>query len=156
MTFRVSVLSAIAVLAMAAPALAQSQGTAGSGGQNTSAGGTSVSSGTNESSVSVETRGANVGVVQGSVAEGSTAGGSQGAAAGSGGASGGSTAGTADAPNALNEGVLEQLDLPAMDTATEATPAGGTRPNMIVWALAAAVLASLVLLYRRLPRPSTT
>jgi hypothetical protein len=95
------------------------------------------------------------------VAEGSTGSGSQGdgtsqGSANSGDSVNGQGVATADAPNALNDGVLKKLDLPAIGTTTDATPASSTRPTVLAWTLAAALLGGLALLYRRLPRPSAS
>jgi hypothetical protein len=157
MRFRLSILTAAAILVTAGPALAQAAG-AGSDGSSTSRAGGSTSSGSSSSTASVNTSGgANVGVVQGNVAEGSNASGSNNGAAGQGGATGGSTApaaDAADAPNALGDGIVSQVDLPAIDTADDAVPATNSRPDVMTWAAVAVLAVGLAALYRRLPRPS--
>jgi hypothetical protein len=166
MRFRIVTATAAAVLAafvIGSPALAQSGGAGASGGSSSSAGGSSVSTGNSSSSASVNTGGgANVGVVQGNVAEGSTGStssngaGDQSGSASSGSAGSGQTVGAADAPNAATDGALRRLELPAIGTTTNATPvsdSGGA--NLTMWGLAAAVVLGLALLYRRLPRPSS-
>jgi hypothetical protein len=160
MRLRLALLAAVASLVVAGPALAQSQGSGGSGGSSASAGGSSVSSGNTSSSASVNTTGGtNVGVVQGSVAEGSSGSTSSGtgAASDNGGSSNSSSdsAGAAEAPNAAKDGILKRLDLPAIGTATDATPVSQARSDIYLWALAAAVVVGLGLLYKRLPRPSS-
>lgn len=152
--------TALAALVIGGPALAQSAGAGASGGSRSSAGGSSVSTGNSSSSASVNTGGgANVGVVQGNVAEGSSASGSSSAGAAQDNGGGSSTseqsATAADAPNAATEGVLKRLDLPAIGTTTNATPVSDTGPGLDMWALAGAVVLGLALLYRRLPRPSS-
>lgn len=143
------------------PALAQSAGAGASGGSHSSAGGSSVSTGSSSSSAAVNTGGgANVGVVQGNVAEGSSASGSSAAGAandngGSSASSANQSASAADTPNAATEGVLKRLNLPAIETTTDATPVSDSGPGVYTWALAGAVVLALALLYRRLPRPSS-
>ncbi len=155
-----SAATALTVLVIAGPALAQSTGAGASGGSHSSAGGSSVSTGNSSSSASVNTGGgANVGVVQGNVAEGSSASGSSSAgAANEGGGSSASnadqSANAAEVPNAATEGVLKRLNLPAIETTTNATPVSDSGPGAYMWALAGAVVLALALLYRRLPRPS--
>jgi hypothetical protein len=155
-------LTAVAVVFAAGPAFAQSGGSGGSGGSHSSAGGSSAS-GSSSSSAAVNTSGSSVGVVQGNVAEGSSTSGtssdgdgSQSGSSQSGSGVGGQTVGSAGAPNAAKDGVLRQLDLPAMNTARNATPASSSRPDMLlVWAAAAVLLMGLAVLYRRLPRPTS-
>lgn len=144
----------LGVLAMAGPVLA------GSGAsQNTSAGGSSASTGNSSSSASISTGGGgSVGVVQGNVSGGSTAGGSNRSSSGGGSSSsGGGTASTAETqadvgPNAAQDGVVSQLDLPAMGTVDDAIPASGIRSNVIIIGLAAIFAVGLFVLYRKLPR----
>jgi hypothetical protein len=156
----VAAASVFAAFVVGGPALAQSSGAGASGGSHSSAGGSSVSTGNSSSSASVSTGGgANVGVIQGNVAEGSSASGSSaaGAAQANGGSSGssGQSAGAADVPNAATEGVLKRLELPAIGTTTNATPVSDAGSDITMWALAAGVVLGLALLYRRLPRPSS-
>ncbi len=162
MRIRVFMLAVVAVLVTAGPALAQSAGAGDDGSSNARAEGSSVSAGTSSSSAAVNTTGgSNVGVVQGNVAEGSTGStsgndGDQSGAANSGGAGSGQTVGSADAPNAAKDGVLRRLDLPAIGTARDATPAsssGGS--NVFLWAAAGVIVVGLALAYRRLPRPTS-
>jgi hypothetical protein len=157
-----SAATALAALVIGGPALAQSGGAGASGGSSSSAGGSSVSTGNSSSSASVNTGGgANVGVIQGNVAEGSSGStssngaGDQTGSANSGSAGSGQTVGAADAPNAATEGVLRRLELPAIGTTTNATPVSDSGPGLTMWGLAAAVVLGLALLYRRLPRPSS-
>jgi hypothetical protein len=160
MKFRLLILTAAAVVCTAGPALAQSQGTGSEGGSTSSAGGSSVSGGSS-SSASVQTSGgANAGVVQGNVAEGSTTSGSsssgdgsQSGAANSGDSVSGQVAG-ADAPSAVNGGVVSQLDIPAVGTVSDAVPASRQGPDVLMWGAVALVVAGLAVLYRRLPRPT--
>jgi hypothetical protein len=160
--FRLLILSAAAVVCTAGPALAQSQGAGGEGGSASTAGGSTVSSGSSSSSASVQTSGgANAGIVQGNVAEGSSASGSsssgdgtdQSGSANSGDSVSGQVAG-ADAPNAVNEGVVSQLDIPAVGTVEDALPASRQGPDVLMWGAVALVVAGLAVLYRRLPRPT--
>jgi hypothetical protein len=164
MRIRVVTLTAAAIFAafvLGSPAFAQSAGAGASGGSHSSAGGSSVSTGNSASSASVSTGGgANVGVIQGNVAEGSSGSGSSSAGAannngGSGSSTSGQSAGAADVPNAATEGVLKRLKLPAIGTTTNATPVSDSGPGYTMWGLAAAVVLGLALLYRRLPRPSS-
>jgi hypothetical protein len=150
-----------ALLVMGGPALAQSQGAGDNAGSSSHAGGSSVS-GTSSSSSSISTSGgADVGVVQGNVSAGSTASGNNNGAGDQSGSStggdgvGGQVSGVADAPNAAQDGVVSQLDLPAVGTADDATPAGRTSPSVVMWALAALLVAGLFMAYRRLPRPTS-
>jgi hypothetical protein len=159
--FSLSAAAALAALVIGGPALAQSGGAGASGGSHSSAGGSSVSTGTSSSSASVNTGGgANVGVVQGNVAEGSSASGSSSAGAandngGSSASNSNQSANAADVPNAATEGVLRRLNLPAIGTTTNATPVSDSGAGLYMWALAGAVVLGLALLYRRLPRPSS-
>jgi len=155
-----SAVTALAALVIGGPALAQSTGAGANGSSNSSAGGSSVSTGNSSSSASVNTGGgANVGVVQGNVAEGSSASGSSSAGAandnGGSSASNANRSAAADTPNAATEGVLRRLKLPAIGTTTNATPVSDSGPGLYMWALAGAVVLALALLYRRLPRPSS-
>ena len=156
-----SAASALAALVISGPALAQSTGAGASGGSRSSAGGSSVSTGNSSSSASVNTGGgANVGVVQGNVAGGSSASGSSSAGAandngGSSASNANQSANAAEVPNAATDGVLRRLNLPAIGTTTNATPVSDSGPGLYMWALAAAVLFGLALLYRRLPRPAS-
>lgn len=161
MRLRTSILAVVAGAAlMGGPALAQSQGADGSGSNRASAEGSSVSGGSTSSSASITTSGAsNVGVVQGTVGAGSSASGGQGsgssgrdAAAGGAGA-GGQTVGAADAPNATSDGVVAQLDLPAIGTVEDATSAVRRQPGALAWAMLAAMAVGFAVLFRRLPRP---
>jgi hypothetical protein len=159
MKFRLLILSAAAVVCTAGPALAQSQGTGGEGGSASTAGGSTVSSGSSSSSASVQTSGgANAGIVQGNVAEGSTASGSSSSGDGtdqSGSAgSGDSVSGQVTGANAVNDGVVSQLDIPAVGTVSDAIPASRQGPDVLMWGAVALVVAGLAVLYRRLPRPT--
>ena len=166
MRFRVLMLTAVAVLVTAGPALAQTTGSGNNGGSSASAGGSSVS-GSSSSSSSIDTSGGTqVGVVQGNVSAGSTASGSSGDGDQSGSASSGDdvsgqVAGTsgegdtnADLANAAQDGVVSDLDLPAMDVAEDTTTAAQSSPSVLTWAMAALIIAGLAVLYRRLPRPT--
>ena len=164
MRFRVLMLAAAAVLVTAGPALAQSQGTSDNGGSSSHAGGSSVS-GSSSSSSSVSTSGGSeVGVVQGNVSAGSTSSGSNNGAGDQSGSStsGDSVSGQAQGvsgegdtnANAAADGVVANLDLPAMDVGDDATTAAERNPSVLTWAMAAVIIAGLALLYRRLPRPA--
>ena len=146
-------LIAIAVtglVAWAVPAVAQE------------AGGGSASSSGSRSTLRVRTSGgASVGVSQGSVAGGSSASGCNGGdcsdqagSASSGGAGGGQTAGAVSAPaNALEDGVVSNASLPTLELG-ESQSAADRRPSVLIWAMAGAILLGMVVLYRRLPRPT--
>ncbi len=155
---RIVALAALGFLAVAGPALA---GT--SGHSSTSAGGTTTT-GSSSSSTSISSSGSSVGVVQGNVSGGSSTSGSQGigdgtdqsGAASSGDSSNGQVVGATDA-SALKDGLTSKLDLPAVGTAADAIPASHSQAGMaLTWAVAAAVLIGLVVLYRRLPRPQAS
>jgi hypothetical protein len=154
MKLRAIVLATLGVVLIAAPAFAG----AGSSGSSSSSAGGSHASGSSSSSASVNTSGGgNVGVVQGTVAGGSSTSGESGSESGAsngGSSGGGQVAGAADAPNAVSDGVLRQLDLPAMGTAGKATPASARRTDAYTWLMAGAIVLGLALLYRRLPRPT--
>ena len=157
MRLRLLAVMSFGMLVMAGPALAGS-----SASQNTSAGGSSASTGNSSSSASISTGGGgSVGVVQGAVTGGSSAGGStsSGSSSSGGSASGGSSGGGTSAataadegPNAAQDGVVSQLDLPAMGTVDDAIPASGIRSNVIILGLAAIFAVGLFVLYRKLPR----
>jgi hypothetical protein len=102
-----------------------------------------------------------VGVVQGNVSEGSTtsssSNGDDGDQTGSstgGDSVNGQVSGTTGAPDATQDGVVSQFDLPAVDVAEDTSTAARTSPNVVTWAMAAFIVAGLAVLYRRLPRPS--
>jgi hypothetical protein len=148
----------LGMLALAAPALGQS----GNASNSSSAGGSSASTGSSSSSASISTGGGgSVGVVQGAVSGGSTAGGSQSSGTGSG--SGGSSqnssseaAATDEGANAAQDGIVSQLDLPAMGTVDDAIPASGMSSSVLILGLAAVFAVGLFVLYRKLPRAGAT
>jgi len=135
----------------AAPAFAQESSTSGG------AGGGSASSGSSKSSVHITTSGgASVGVAQGNVSSGSGGsgtndGGDQQGSASSGGAGSGQTAGVVTPATAVEDGVVNQVDIPALDL-RESQTAADRRPDVLTWAIAGAIVLGLVVLYRRLPR----
>lgn len=157
MRLRLLAFMTLGILVVGGPALAGS-----SASQNTSAGGSSASTGNSSSSASISTGGGgSVGVVQGAVTGGSSAGGSTSSSSGGGSGSsssggGGSSAATTGAadegPNAAQDGVVSQLDLPAMGTVEDAVSASGVRSNVIILGLAAIFAVGLFILYRKLPR----
>ncbi len=154
MRLRLLAVMTLGILVVGGPALAGSNAS-----QNTSAGGSSASSGSSNSSASISTGGGgSVGVVQGNVSGGSTAGGSSSSSSGggSGSTSQSGSAASADAadegPNAAQDGIVSQLDLPAMGTVDDAIPASGVRSNVIIIGLAAIFAVGLFVLYRKLPR----
>jgi hypothetical protein len=135
----------------AAPAFAQESSSSGG------AGGGSASSGNSKSSVHITTSGgAAVGVAQGNVSSGSSASGSndpggQEGSASSGDSGSGQTAGVATPATAVEDGVVNQVDIPALDL-RETQTAADRRPDVLTWAIAGAIVIGLVVLYRRLPR----
>ena len=136
----------------AAPAFAQSE----SSNSGASGGGT-ASSGSSKSSVHITTSGGSaVGVAQGNVSSGSGGsgtndGGDQSGSASSGGAGSGQTAGVVTPATAVEDGVVNQVDIPALDLRETQTTAD-RRPDVLTWAIAAVIVIGLVVLYRRLPR----
>ncbi|HYZ90986.1 MAG TPA: hypothetical protein VFA34_01170 [Actinomycetota bacterium] len=149
----------LALLA-AGPALAQSESS--DSNQSSEAGGTSTSGGSNKSSASIHTSGgSSVGVAQGSVSGGSRASGTnssgdgttdQAGTADSGPSVGGQVAGVSvPAANAVEDGVVSQVNLPAVDLGGTQT-ASDRRPDVLTWAIAGAIVIGLVVLYRKLPR----
>ena len=145
--------AAIGVIACASPALAQSE----SSNSGASGGGT-ASSGSSKSSVHITTSGgASVGVSQGNNSTGSGGsgtndGGDQSGSASSGGAGSGQTAGVLSPAAAVEDGVVNQVDIPALDLSETQTTAADRRPDFLTWAIAAVIVIGLVVLYRRLPR----
>lgn len=140
------------LVAWAAPAFAQESSGGNAGGSSTG--------GSSRSSLRVRTSGgASVGVSQGSVASGSRARGCNGAncsddsAATSGGAGSGQGVGTVSAPaaNAVEDGVVSNASLPALELG-ESQSTADRRPSVLIWAIAAGILVGMVVLYRRLPR----
>lgn len=133
----------------------------GGGGSTGSEGGGSTSTGSSSTSMEVHTSGpASVGVVQGNVSEGGSS--SGGTSTGAGSAQGGSSSGggggsvsTADrpAPVASQDGVVRRVDLPALQLA-DTSSAARKGPDVLTWAIAAIIIVGLVVLYRRLPRPT--
>jgi hypothetical protein len=163
MRLRVFVLATVGLVLAAAPAYAE---VSGSGGNQSHAGGSSVSSGSSQSSSSISTSGGgSVGVVQGSVAGGSSASGSSGSGSGDGSNSSGSSSSGAGVggqsvgavqPTALENGVVSNPKLPALDIVGSTQSAKSNRPDVVVWVIAALIVGGLVVLYRRLPRPTAT
>jgi hypothetical protein len=145
-------LATLSLALWAAPALAQSDGETSS--SNSSGGGTAVS-GNNRSSVSIHTSGgSSVGVAQGSVSGGSHASsgdGDEGGSAASGAAAGGQAVGAVAPANAVEDGVVSQINLPGLNLG-ESQTAADRRPDVLTWAIAALIVVGLVVLYRRLPR----
>ncbi len=93
----------------------------------------------------------------GSTASGSSSsGGSSGGSSSQGGGSASASDTAEEAPNAAQDGVVSQLDLPAMGTVENAIPASGVRSNVIILALAALFAVGLFVLYRKLPRARAT
>jgi hypothetical protein len=142
------------LVAWAAPAFAQESSGGNAGGGSTG--------GSSRSTLRVRTSGgAAVGVSQGSVAAGSRASGCNGGdcsdqagTASSGGGGGGQTAGAVSAPaNAVEDGVVNNASLPALELG-ESQSAADRRPSVLIWAIAGAILLGMVVLYRRLPRPT--
>lgn len=137
----------------ASPALAQSESS-----NSGASGGGSASSGSSKSSVHITTSGgSSVGVAQGNVSEGSRGsgtnnGGDQSGSASSGGAGSGQTAGVVTPATAVEDGVVNQVDIPALDLRETQTTSADRRPDFLTWAIAAVIVIGLVVLYRRLPR----
>jgi hypothetical protein len=162
MRLRLLAVMTFGILVVGGPALA------GSGAsQSTSAEGSSASTGSSNSSASISTGGGgSVGVVQGAVSGGGSAsgstssGGSSSGGSSSGGSSGGGSSAAATAadegPNAAQDGIVSQLDLPALGTVDDAIPASGVRSNVIIIGLAAIFAVGLFVLYRKLPRAGAT
>lgn len=144
----------LALIVWASPVYAQSSTSGGAGGG-------SASSGSSKSSVHIRTSGgSSVGVAQGSVAGGSSASGTnnggegdQQGSASSGGAGSGQVAAVVPA-TAVEDGVVNQVDVPALDL-SETQTAADERPDVLTWAIAGAIVLGLIVLYRRLPRATT-
>ncbi|MGH2759435.1 MAG: hypothetical protein ACRDKJ_07690 [Actinomycetota bacterium] len=140
------------LIVWASPALAQSE----SSNSGASGGGT-ASSGSSKSSVHITTSGgSSVGVAQGNVSSGSSGsgtndGGDQSGSASSGGAGSGQTAGLVTPATAVEDGVVNQVNIPALDLRETQTTAD-RRPDVLTWAIAGVIVIGLVVLYRRLPR----
>jgi hypothetical protein len=62
-------------------------------------------------------------------------------------------AGVAAPANAVQDGVVNNASLPALELG-ESQSAADKRPSALIWAIAVAIVAVMVLLYRRLPRPT--
>jgi hypothetical protein len=140
-------------------ALAQSSGSDSSSSSSADAGGSSTSGGSNSSSVSIHTSGgSSVGVAQGSVAAGSRSSGSnndgdQTGSASSGDSSSGQVTGvSAPAANAVEDGIVSQVDLPALGNLGSTQTAADRRPDVLTLAIAAVIVVGLIVLYRRIPR----
>ncbi|MEX0873743.1 MAG: hypothetical protein WD646_11760 [Actinomycetota bacterium] len=160
MRLRALAVMSLGMLALAGPALGQS----GNASNSSSAGGSSASTGSSSSSASISTGGGgSVGVVQGAVSGGSTAGGSQSSGSGSGSSSSGGGGGSSSAAtaadegaNAAQDGIVSQLDLPAMGTVEDSIPASGMSSSVLILGLAAVFAVGLFVLYRKLPRAGAT
>lgn len=145
-------MATLGLIVVASPALAQSE----SSNSGASGGGT-ASSGSSKSSVHITTSGGSaVGVAQGNVSSGSSGsgtndGGDQSGNASSGGAGSGQTAGVVSPAAAVEDGVVNQVDVPALDL-RETQSAADRRPDILTWAIAGVIVVGLVVLYRRLPR----